>query len=182
MQRLGWIPALLMTATAAHAAGAPDGLRNKTIVASWIDFQEASFRPGEMHRDRVRSDLTIYVSSIGRVFTRHVRRNLGNGRNAAANVAPGDDPRKAGISTPAAIHFEGNRRLMTDFPAKSGARRVLITFDAGYGGCAIEVVYGKENGGGMKWMSFDGRMQDIISIKTESKSCAVSDGNALPDS
>jgi len=168
-------------ATSAAAAEAPAELRNKTITAFWIDDQQASFYPGEAHRDRLRSDLTIYVSSIGRVFTRHGRANAGNGRNTASSIAPDSALRRDDITTPQGIQFEGGKRLSMVFPAERGARRALITFDAGYRSCSIEVIYGRE-GGSLKWQSFGGRMQDILSIRTVAKSCAIRSGNLLPES
>jgi hypothetical protein len=88
------------------------------------------------------------------------------------------------MTAPAAIQstrFEG-RQLITEFGFKSGARRIIATFDEGYRDCTVQVIHGKESGKGMKWKSFDGRMQDILSITATSTSCAVRDGNSLPES
>jgi hypothetical protein len=73
MRHLSWILAILLVATSANAAGIPDPLRNKSVVLSWTDEQVASFHEGETHRDRVSSDITVYISSAGRLFSRHVR-------------------------------------------------------------------------------------------------------------
>ena len=78
------------------------------------------------------------------------------------------------------MHFEDGA-LLVDNPLIAGARRISITFDAGYGSCNARVIFGREGGTGpiRQRSVLSGRRFEVVSIQTSAPSCSITSGNVF---
>jgi len=171
----------LLTGQAA-AASAPAGLLGKSVIVSWSESRQQTFE-GEsqpVYRS-VSRQLSIYISSAGRSFTRMQMHASGSGRlparslSATVERAP-DDPSGG---RPGALHFEGGA-LIIDTQLNSGARRLTITFDGAFASCNARVIYGREGGAPIRTTSMiNKRRLQVNSLETSAPRCVVRDGNVF---
>lgn len=156
---------LLMFTSAAEAA--PKQLLNKTVTIAWADSVYQKYPDGSMGTATITRQRIAYVSTAGRVFVR----SINGDRNQTLNqeFAPGEQQ--------GSLAFKGNN--MVGHAVFSGfARRVLVTFDPGYGSCSATVTYGR-SGGPTTWQSFDKkRTFQVQTVTAGSPSCSIREGNA----
>jgi hypothetical protein len=155
---------LLLTA---QAQSAPDQLLNKTVRYSFKVSAPTSTSDGRNVTASMVSQRTIYVSSKGRLFDRHARKDLD--RAGSFEASPEES----------SFHFERNL-LVGHFGHTSGASRLVITFDADFRTCSLEVTSGTESGKSLSIKGLNGIRYTATSKPTYSEqSCAVSEGNGL---
>lgn len=171
---------MLFAATAASAEGAPDQLRNKSVVLTWQEYRVQKTDDGQVSKSNTSSVLTVFVSSTGRLFTRLVRRN-GSGRGNETGRGPEGDEQKSGTgASNLNPKFEG-QSLSIVSPMRSGARLVQANFGAGFSSCSLRVSFGREGGELPYHRAMDGRMYRIISTDVSGTRCAIRSGNAVAD-
>jgi hypothetical protein len=71
--------------------------------------------------------------------------------------------------------------LVVDRKMIEGARRISITFDAGYGSCTARVIWGREGGtGALRGRNpITGRRYEIVSVDSGTPSCSIASGNVF---
>lgn len=160
--------AILSPLASVQAAAAPAQLHNKSVVIAWSESIQEKNEAGQTINTSLSRERIAYVSSAGRVFVRATQST----RNAQkkSELAPG--------AAPGTLAFQGNSLVGTAVFA-GFARRITVTFDAGFSGCSASVVYGKA-GGPRKWKSLDGKQTlEVQSISVSSASCSIRDGNLV---
>lgn len=159
---------LLSPLAAIPAAAAPAQLYNKSVVIAWSESIQEKNEAGQMLNTSLSRERTVYVSSAGRVFVRATQ----SSRYAEKKneMAPG-----AGGGT---LAFQGNSLVGTAVFA-GFARRITVTFDAGFSSCSASVVYGKA-GGPQTWKSIDGKQtMTVQSFSASSANCSIREGNLV---
>lgn len=154
-------------------AEAPRQLYNKTIQISWTVDQVAHTADGQSRNRAIAVGQTVYVSSVGRLFTRSSRVN--GTKSSQSEMAPGASQNGSGES--AGVRFQGNQLVGTVAFAQ-GARQFVATFDSGFSSCKVTVSFGRD-GGGLKRVGITGEMLTIESMKPHGESCVIRDGNAF---
>jgi hypothetical protein len=173
---------VVLVSEAAEAAGAPKALLGKSIVVSWNESRvQKAEAESEGQTVSLSSQLNIYVSSAGRIFTRLVRTRSGyrgrGGRSGMYEREPGG-ARATGVRA-GGTSFSGQTMAMyTVF--ESGARQILINFDSSFSSCEAKISHGKEGGGAMRQTSLiSGRKLEVASITVSGVSCSVKEGNVF---
>jgi hypothetical protein len=164
---------LLLTGTA--QAAAPAQLQGKSVVVSWSENRtQRRNDEAQLRTVNVSVELLLYVSTAGRVFSR-MNRRLG-GQSASRERLPGES-----LTGGAGRTSFQDRRLIIDSQYRgSGARRVVVSFDGGYGSCSAEIIQGKESGQPMRMKSMINQNRlEVHSISIASPSCRVRDGNVF---
>jgi hypothetical protein len=155
----------------AGAAGAPAAALNKTVTVSFTTSGNAKSADGVTKGFSTAVTRTIYVSSAGRLFMRHVAMT---GRFQRGGDFTPDDSRQGKGN----FHFEGNK-LIGVIPYAAGARQIAISFDAGFSSCAASVIEGHQAGGAISRLGPNGVRYEITSATTSSPRCSVQSGNAF---
>src|SRR5262245_43263030 len=168
----------LLLAGTASAAGAPAALQGKSVIVTWSEArtQRAVGEPG-MRSVTVTAQLSAYVSTAGRVFARMFRTAAGTrlSRSGSREAAPGGSLTGGAGRT----SFQG-QQLIIDSRYESGARRIAVTFNAGFTTCSASIIQGKESGRPMVMTStITGRRLEVQSIQVMSSNCRIQDGNVF---
>ncbi len=177
------------------AAAFPAPLLGKSVVVTWTTDRQQVFEGESTPVYRQNNyQLSVYISSIGRAFNKmhvnssggghgrggggHGRGRYGFGNTGDSEQGPGDRQSSTGGSR--VVHFEGGA-LLVESQMISGALRVAVNFDAGYGSCTARVIFGKENGvQPMRARSMiSGRRFEVVSLQNSAPNCAVSAGNVF---
>lgn len=154
---------------------APQVLYGKSVVISWTEQRmqrrqgEGEFRPAT----RIGS-FSVYFSSAGRVFS---RAKMTNPKRAAS----GSNDR-VGETKSRNVAFEGRTLMVTQSSDSGGARRIMVTFDDGFGSCTARVIRGKQESADKIVTSSliaPGRVIEIAEVKTSGESCSVKNGNVF---
>lgn len=142
---------------------------NKTITVSMSVSVNARAEDGSTSTLPRNVQRTIYISSKGRVFSRVSRQT---GRNSSTKeIAPGEGTSGAGY------RLQGNR-LVGVLPFASGAAQMVITFDAGFQSCSVNVIFGKQGGQAIKFKGLNGKMYTQEgAFNVSGQSCSVREGN-----
>ena len=174
-----WVPGI------AVSAPFPPPLLGKSVTVNWTADRQQRFEGSdEIVFRTLRGSLRVYISTAGRafskelvVFSRGGREQRGGG-SVESEQAPDDSRNSTGGKY--IVHFDGGA-LLVDSPYIAGARRISITFDAGYGSCNARVIFSQEGGTGLIRMrsAVDGRRFDVVSIQASAPSCAVVSGNVF---
>jgi hypothetical protein len=151
---------------ASEAIAAPMQLYNKSITVSWSE-QTSQRGPDGVITPTVNTERIVYVSSAGRVFVRGKRSSPGGG--SKGEHGPGEG------GSQGVLNFQGNQ-LVGHAAYHGFARRVVVSFDAGFSSCSTSVVYGK-SGGSRTWKGFDGVVRELLSIGVSAASCSIREGN-----
>jgi hypothetical protein len=162
----------------------PAALYGKSVIVGWFENRTQTFEGESQQQYRhITRQLSIYISSAGRGFTKMHVSSMGGGRgrrgprSAEAAHGPGDNVSSSGGAR--AVHFEGGA-LIVDAQLNSGARRVIVTFDTGYTGCSARVIYGKEGGAAIRATSMiSGRRLQVHSLEISTPTCSVRAGNVF---
>jgi hypothetical protein len=164
-------------------AAPPKELYGKSIVLRWTEARvQREVELGEQHPQSVGNtvELTIYISTAGRMFSRQHRVGYVGGHAGAAATfdhAPGE-PHMPGIKQ-GHTNFQGSTMTQVGV-SESGARQVTVDFGPGLSSCTLRVLQGKENGRPQIVRSqITGRKLEVLSVAINSPTCSVRDGNAL---
>jgi hypothetical protein len=163
---------------------APAQLYGKSIIISWTEQRDQKEPWNDFHQQVTRAGtFTIYVSTVGRVFT---RMDYAGGRNkrmgyaGGGNKTPSDQVGGGSAVIHRVINFQG-RSLSVTMPLEGGARNIAISFDDSFGGCSAEVLTGWAQGA-RKIVATSlnaGHKFEIFSIKTGPASCQIQTRNAF---
>jgi hypothetical protein len=186
-----FIGAALSLPSIAESAPFPAPLVGKSLTVNWNTNRQQKFEGSDEVVLRVlSSSLRVYISTTGRAFSKELvvvtgggggRRRGGGGRGGGSfesDQAPDDSRNSTGGNR--IVHFEGGA-LLVDSPFIAGARRISITFDAGYGSCSARVIFGREGGTGpiRQRSVLSGRRFEVVSIQTSAPSCSIMSGNVF---
>jgi hypothetical protein len=151
-----WIPLLgaLVLPAIAQAADFPSQLWGRSVTVSWTGN-----RGNEPAAATFNAQLSVYVSSAGRTFSRMTTIGARSTRSDGASVEPT-------TSTVVSPYFK-NGALLVDTRVVADAIHVAITFDVAYATCKASVVAG----GGEGTLGF---ASDI-----RASSCSILDGNVF---
>jgi hypothetical protein len=163
-------------------AAPPSQLYGKSVVVAWNEnrIQRDIGTEQQPHPVLNSVEYIVYVSTVGRTFERQRRAASSGGRAGGSSNqerAPGD------AYTPnvrsGQLSFQGNKMIQI-LTYESGARRVVVDFDSGFGSCTAEIIQGKENGRPrIGTSSVTGRRVEILSIQIASPRCSIREGNAV---
>jgi hypothetical protein len=160
------VTALCLTLGSAFAA--PAGLLNKTIHASFAMSVPNIGSDGKSVTTPRIVDMTLYVSSAGRVFYKAVQKHGNFGRDIEAG------PERTGGS----FQFSGSQLIGTS-ASGNAATRVTVSFDSGFQSCTVSVASGG-SGGRMVWKGLNGVTYTATGPATYSaQTCSVQSGNAF---
>jgi hypothetical protein len=185
----------LFTLTSADISAAPAEALGNSLVVRWSEVRQMTGNAeGGGGRDRgrgraggegrgggggggqmiVSSNLTVYISSAGRTFSRlTTTRSKGmRGRGSKTEThdqAPGE---AATSGRTRVVHFQG-RNLIVDTELDSGVRRVTINIEGS--SCGARVGYAKLNGA----EPLQGRRGTINAVDVSGASCTIQPGNAF---
>ena len=176
----------------AESAPFPAPLVGKSLTVNWNTNRQQKFEGSDEVVLRVlSSSLRVYISTSGRAFSKELvavagggggrRSGRGGGRGGGSfesDQAPDDSRNSTGGNR--IVHFDGGA-LLVDSPFIAGARRISITFDAGYGNCSARVIFGREGGTGpiRQRSVLSGRRFEVVSIQTSAPSCSIMSGNVF---
>jgi hypothetical protein len=173
------------------AMAAPGELYGKSVVVSWSENREESARGSSEKRQLTASQsLSVYVSSTGRLFSRReatgrftdgMRGGRGNrggfGAHGSNEQVGGEGRTVGGLAQQA--HFAG-RSLVFSQAFQSGARQVVVDFDASYGGCSARVTHGRASGQSTTaYRTLTGRDIVVYSMDVANVSCRIVNGNVF---
>jgi hypothetical protein len=165
--------ALLALATPAHAAP-PTLLSGKSVVIAWNETRvQRNVGDPSFRTVNARHELSVYVSSAGRVFSR-----LHN--STGAGSAATDQVHGAGGATRVPSFSGQAMTIFAPFQA-GGMRRVSVDFDAGFGGCSAKVTYAKQEGvaRSVSRSPITKQMIEFESVNPGVASCSVKSGNVF---
>jgi hypothetical protein len=169
----------------AEAATFPVPLLGKTVTVNWTASRQQKFEgTNEVVFRAVSTSMQVYISTAGRAFTKESISSSGRGGRGGGGgfgssfqgeQAPGDARSSVGRND--VVHMEGGA-LVVDRKMIEGARRISITFDAGYGSCTARVIMGREGGtGALRGRNpINGRRFEILSVDNGTPSCSVASG------
>jgi hypothetical protein len=158
------------------AESPPAQLQGKSVIVTWTEKRVQ--RPLDEEKVRtvtVSVGLDLYVSDQGRIFSR-MRRQIESHNSAKRDRLPGESLTGHAGET----RFEG-RVLIIDSTYASGARRIAVAFDAGYGGCTASIIQGKEGGAQKMIMTsmINKKKLEVHSIEVLAPRCSVRQGNVF---
>jgi hypothetical protein len=158
-------------------ADVSSGMRGKSIVISWMEFQTARRikEDGQLGQSRSVSfpnKMIVYVSTEGRLFN---RLQVGNGASDQVGQNP-EDPTKF---APRQVRFSGHTLTVTNtFGNGRGGRQITATLNGDFSGCEGSVVVGL-SGGSAKQIDMNGHHHLVDEAHTSSVQCMVSATNML---
>ncbi len=185
------VTALLSAPTSVEAAVFPAPLLGNSVIVSWTGSMQMVFAGSDQVVSRNGSaELSVYISTAGRAFSKMFRTSSGGGggpgggrrgggrgvRTMESEQGPGDRTTSMGGSR--VVHFEGGA-LLVENRMISGARRIAITFDSGYGSCSARLIFGKEGGAALRARAFNGRPYEVVSLQTSTPTCSIKPGNVF---
>jgi hypothetical protein len=154
----------------------PATLRGKSVVLNWSDNRTVNDMSARQKNVDQTSEIKLYVSEQGRVFSRFERHAGRNDAKILTQVSGAPDNY---------LHwrFEGGS-LVADQQFIKGVRRVTITFGDGFRKCSIKVLHGKELGSqAIHYRDYNTNTEyEIITIAVTATSCLVQEGNIFVNS
>ena len=157
----------------AAAAAIPEGIRGRSLAVAWTDQRTIRDPAGQEKQRTQNSALTLYVSAAGRVFSRFDRTT---GRRDSTSQSQVSDVPDNLLSW----KWEGGA-LVADQHFDRGARRVIVSIDAGGSTCSVRVLHGKEAGSSaIVYTGYNDRVKyEIVSIAVTETSCTIKPGNVF---
>jgi hypothetical protein len=151
-------------------AAPPHQLEGKSVVVDWSEKRMQ--RPegnAEFRSITISMELSVYVSTEGRVFNRLVSNS---GRNLQA---PG--PPTAGGRLP---DFSGRTMTITQ-PLRGLARQIIVEFDEDFANCTASATVGIESGASSGFITAFGTgvRQEVKSASASDATCSVKKGNVF---
>lgn len=174
MRRRSLFPALLLllSATPVLADAVPDALKNRTVTIGWTANNTLRAESGNVISRSVQVRRQIYISSAGRTFVRF-----------EANSGPMSRTKEFGPGESAGgrareLRFSGGKLVgSTEFA--SGAAQLVISFDAGYSGCSVDVTFGRSGGAPIRRRGLNGVMYELLKSEISGRTCGIRDGNVF---
>lgn len=125
---------VMLLATQAHAAGAPEALKGKSVVVTWTETRQQRY-VGQPNFYSVNGSvsMSVYVSTAGRVFSRRTMSTRSG--SGTIEQAPGE----GGGAYPTRTALFGGQTMTLIGETKGGAYRTLIEFDASFASCSARV-------------------------------------------
>ncbi|MEH2627553.1 hypothetical protein V1292_005608 [Bradyrhizobium sp. AZCC 1719] len=166
---------VMLLATQAHSAGAPDALKGKSVILTWSETSQQRY-VGEPNFYSVNrsANLTVYVSTAGRVFSRRTTST----RAGSGTIEQG--PGEGGRAYPTRGALFGAQTMTLIGETKGGARRTLIDFDASFTSCSARVALAFQSGKTSVSLSpITKKYVEIKSVTVNGTSCSVKTGNVL---
>jgi hypothetical protein len=159
-----------------NTIAAPRELYGKSVVISWSEEREQKIQGRqELYHASRQVTFSLYISSAGRVFNRHVVSGAGLSGSSDQVAGAGADQGKRHVS------LQG-RSLVVTTQQISGARRIVADFDDGFTSCAARVIRAKE-AGASKIVSHSlispGVVVEIHSIRISHPTCSIKNGNVF---
>jgi len=161
--------------TQAHAAGAPEALRGKSVILTWTETRQQRV-VGEPNFYSVNGgiSLSLYVSTDGRVFSR--RTDSTRAGSGTVERAPGE----GGAVRPTRAALFGGQTMTLIGETKGGAYRNVIEFDASFASCRARVTLAFQSGKTSITLSpIIHKYVEVKSVTVNSISCSVKAGNVL---
>jgi hypothetical protein len=154
------------------ANAAPPEALNKTVTVSFSHFIPAHCDNGADNQTPRNVSQQIYISSQGRLFAK-MSAAAGSGQHTYS---------REGLAEPSPsspFHFSGNK-LVGTFVSVSGARQEIISFDASYTSCTVDVLTGRDSGKPFVWTNLAGvRCTGTGKAVVSNNSCSLSAGNSF---
>jgi hypothetical protein len=175
-----------LMSVAASAAAAPSQLYGKSVLIQWAEGRSQKFPDGTTNHRVVHANFVMYVSEAGRVFMQSARHVVNRRGKAVVSAGRSKGPGGDEIKT-ANMRYSGKGQwkgqIYTSVVSyQSGARRLVLTFDPGFGSCKLELTHGKEQGaGGMVHHGMTGRLTMTTSVDVSGQTCSIRAGNALAE-
>jgi hypothetical protein len=166
---------VMLLATQAYAAGAPEALKGKSVILTWTETRQQR-HVGEPNFYSVNGSvsLSVYVSTAGRLFSRRtMSTRAGSG---AIELAP----REGGGAYPTRTALFGAQTMTLIGETKGGAYRTLIEFDASFASCSARVALGFQSGKtSISFSPITKKYVEVKSVTVNGISCSVKTGNVL---
>ncbi len=175
---LALLPVVGSAAIADPASAAPTSLYGKSVVLTWSEVSQQRFvGEGSFHTVSRNVNLSVYVSSAGRVFIRQTnstRLGSGSGEQIAGQ-------RNTGPMQPCVPVFSGQSMTIFAPMQTGGVRRISVEFGAGFGDCSASSAYGKEAGHATSraYSPITKSYVEIASVSVGNVSCSVQNGNVF---
>lgn len=161
----------------ARAAGAPQGILNKTISISFGVSGNARGADGQSHGFNTVVSRKIYVAGTGRLFMRHLAQRADRPSVSRGGDFAPDDARQGKGD----FHFQGNT-LVGVIPYQQGARQITVTFDSAFTSCSASVIDGHAGGEAIRRKGPSGVTYELSSVTISSPSCSIREGNEFAGS
>jgi hypothetical protein len=172
---LACIGMAFLGSTLSAQAAPPKQLLGKSVTVSWTETRsQRNVGQTEFRSVNASHTLMVYVSSAGRVFSRQVN----NTRAGSGQINQVGAAREGsyGVATPS---FSGQAMTIVRV-AQGGARRVVVTFDAGFSSCNATAGTGFEAGKmHTSYSPITKKNVEIRSSSVGSVGCSVRDGNVF---
>lgn len=168
------VVACAMLGLSTAQAAAPDLLRNRSFVVSWTESRTQREAGQTAFRDiAVGMQMTVYVSSAGRPFSRLVASARGG---SVSHGSVGTDGTSLGAGH-RKVSLSGSRIVITS--NFGGAARQIVV-DASEPGCSARVSVAKLQGTtAVAFSRTDGRSFEVRALSAGAASCAAQNGNAF---
>jgi len=166
---------VMLLTTQAHAAGAPEALKGKSVILTWTETRQQRV-VGQLNFYSVNgSDSTsIYVSTAGRIFSR--RTNSTRAGSGTVERAPGEG---SGAYPKGTVLFGGQTMTLIG-ETKGGAYRTVIEFDANFVSCTARRAIAFQSGKTSIALSpIIHKYVEVKSVTVSGMSCSVKTGNVL---
>jgi hypothetical protein len=162
---------LLMDRPSVAETTVPPQLQNKTIKITYTASMLAKTPDGRTINGSRKVERLIYISSLGRIFTRVARSNERVASPVARDLAPGEST----------LQFQEGT-LIGVMPYISGAAKLTVTFDSGFQKCNFTILNGKDGGQPIKVKGLNGVVLEALSpITISDEICTIENGNAFAD-
>jgi hypothetical protein len=161
--------------TQAHAAGAPEALKGKSVILNWTETRQQRVVGQPNFYSVNGSDSTsIYVSTAGRIFSR--RTNSTRAGSGTVERAPGEG---SGAYPKGTVLFGGQTMTLIG-ETKGGAYRTVIEFDANFVSCTARRAIAFQSGKTSIALSpIIHKYVEVKSVTVSGMSCSVKAGNVL---
>jgi hypothetical protein len=160
----------LLPATDALADAAPSELLNKTVTISWTANNSLRSDSGNVMSRTIQVRRQIYISQAGRTFTRF---EANSGPVSRAKEFGPDDGRGSKLRE---MQFAGNKLVSSTEFAK-GAAQIVISFDAGYASCTVDVTFGRSGSAPIRRRGLNGAMFELLKSEISGQACSIQNGN-----
>jgi hypothetical protein len=160
--------------TLTEAGPAPPALYGKSVVVTWTETR-IQRDEGQPNFDQVNAshNLSIYVSSAGRVFSRQTN---------STRLGTGSDEQFAGERDSRRVPSFSGRSMEIFSPFRSGGiRHFTAEFDSNFGTCTAKVTYATQPGAttSVAFSPITKRFVEFQSMTPSGASCSIRNGNVF---
>jgi hypothetical protein len=163
---------VILLANQAHAAGAPEALKGKSVLLTWTETrQQRHVGEPNFYSYDASVSLNVYVSTAGRVFSR--RTTSTRAGSGTIERAPG------GSGVQGKALFAGQNMTLIGVTT-GGAYRTSVDFDASFTSCNARVALAFQPGRTSITLSpISKKYLEVKSTTVNGMSCSVRAGNVL---